>query len=78
LGALQTLQGSEYGLETRALCCDALQRAGSPQATELWDKSHSYAVQLREQIRDAELREKFCRRTDVALLLGGVTSQQPV
>jgi serine/threonine protein kinase/tetratricopeptide (TPR) repeat protein len=78
LGALQTLQGSEYGLETRALCCDALQRAGSPQAAELWDKAQGYAVQLLEQIRDPELREKFCRRSEVALLLGGRASQQSV
>ena len=32
LGAVETLQGCEYGLEIRALSADALKRAGSPQA----------------------------------------------
>jgi serine/threonine protein kinase/tetratricopeptide (TPR) repeat protein len=77
LGALQALQGSEYGLETRALCCDALRRAGSPQASELWSKAHSYAAELREQVRDPELREKFSRRADVALLLGNSVMAAP-
>ncbi len=31
-GAVETIQGCEYGLEIRVLCADALKRAGSPQA----------------------------------------------
>jgi serine/threonine protein kinase/tetratricopeptide (TPR) repeat protein len=69
LGALQALQGSEYGLETRALCCDALQRAGSPQAGDLWLKPTEYATELLSHVTDPELREKFRHRAEVALLL---------
>jgi tetratricopeptide (TPR) repeat protein len=71
LGALETLQGSEYGLETRALCCDALARAGSPQAAALKERAALYAQQLFEQISDPDLRSKFIRRPAVALLLDG-------
>jgi hypothetical protein len=77
LGALQALQGSEYGLETRALCCEALQRAGSPQAGELWQQSSAYAASLLQQVPDPELREKFRHRSEVSLLLGDSASQQP-
>jgi hypothetical protein len=38
MGAIETLQGSEYGLPTRALCCEALARAGSPQAFEIRER----------------------------------------
>ncbi|HTM44372.1 MAG TPA: tetratricopeptide repeat protein, partial [Polyangiaceae bacterium] len=69
LGALETLQGSEYGLETRALCCDALARAGSPQAATLKRRASVYAKQLLEQITDVDLRSKFASRPPVALLL---------
>src|SRR6185436_16854983 len=32
MGAIETLQGSEYGLPTRLLCSEALAKATSPQA----------------------------------------------
>lgn len=69
LGALQTVQGSEYALETRALCCEALERAGSPQAAELRAMTRAHVLQTLEQIRDAELRERFCHRPLVAAFL---------
>ena len=69
MGAIETIQGSEYGLETRMLCCAALATAGSPQATELRRRAGSYARDLHELIRDPELRQTFGTRALVAPLL---------
>jgi eukaryotic-like serine/threonine-protein kinase len=66
MGAIETIQGSEYGLETRALCCEALENAGSPQATELRRRMLAYVRQLADTIRDPELRAMFARRPLVA------------
>ncbi len=70
MGAIETIQGSEYGLETRALCCEALATAGSPQAEELRSRAASYATELRGLIRDSQLKESFAARPLVAGLLG--------
>ncbi len=70
LGAIETLQGSEYGLQTRALCCEALRRAGSPQAEELRLRSLRYVEKLQRSLRDGELRNKFLRRPAVIALMG--------
>jgi serine/threonine protein kinase/tetratricopeptide (TPR) repeat protein len=69
MGAIETIQGSEYGLETRMLCCAALATAGSPQARELRRRAGSYARDLHELIRDPELRHSFGSRPLVAPLL---------
>jgi tetratricopeptide (TPR) repeat protein/tRNA A-37 threonylcarbamoyl transferase component Bud32 len=69
MGAMETIQGSEYGLETRALCCEALATAGSPQATELRYRAGRYAHQLSSLIRDSELRQSFGARPLVAPFL---------
>jgi tetratricopeptide (TPR) repeat protein len=70
LGAIETLQGSEYGLQTRALCCDALKRAGSPQAEELRLRALRHVERLQRSLRDGELRNKFLRRRAVISLMG--------
>ena len=43
LGAVENLQGCEYGLEIRSLCADALKRAGSPQAPSAHQRAVDYA-----------------------------------
>jgi hypothetical protein len=70
MGAIETIQGSEYGLATRALCCEALERAGSPQWMEMRERGRSYVRKLIEMIRDAELRDMFRKRPYVSTLLG--------
>ena len=62
MGAIETLQGSEYGLPTRALCCEALVRAGSPQAQEIRERARGYVNRLVEHIRDGVFRELFLQR----------------
>ncbi len=69
MGAIETLQGSEYGLPTRALCCDALVRAGSPQAHEIRERARGYVQRLVEHIRDAVFRDLFLKRRVVLEIL---------
>jgi eukaryotic-like serine/threonine-protein kinase len=83
LGAVEHLQGCEYGLEIRSLCADALKRAGSPQAPNARQRAVDYANALMLTIRDARLRKLFPQRpmnaalfetTPVPAALAGQTS----
>jgi tetratricopeptide (TPR) repeat protein len=69
MGAIETLQGSEYGLPTRALCCEALVRAGSPQAQEIRERARGYVQRLVEHIRDMVFRDLFIQRRVVQEIL---------
>jgi hypothetical protein len=66
LGAVETLQGCEHGLEIRVLCADALKRAGSPQAPLAAQRAVDYAKSLMSTIRDQRLRRSFAQRPLVA------------
>ncbi len=66
LGAVETIQGCEYGLEIRVLCADALKRAGSPQAPLAHQRAVDHAHMLVEGIRDNRLRKLFVKRSIVA------------
>jgi len=68
LGAVETLQGCEYGLEIRVLCADALKRAGSPQAPLAHQRAVDHAQALLDGIRDDRLRRLFMKRPIVAAL----------
>ncbi len=69
MGAIETMQGSEYGLETRALCAETLTRTNSTQAHEMRLRAQAYVRKLLESIRNAELRKCFSERALVAQLL---------
>jgi tetratricopeptide (TPR) repeat protein len=69
MGAMETIQGSEYGLSTRALCCEALKRAGSPQAAEMIARGATWVHGLATSIRDDELRARFLARRAARVLL---------
>jgi hypothetical protein len=69
LGAVENLQGCEYGLEIRALCADALKRAGSPQAAHAHQRAVDYAESLAQMVRDPRLRSLLPRRPALAALL---------
>jgi hypothetical protein len=62
LGAVENLQGCEYGLEVRALCADALKRAGSPQAPGAHQRAVDYANALMRTVRDPRMRRLFPNR----------------
>ena len=68
LGAVEALQGCEYGLEIRVLCADALKRAASPQAPQARQRAVDYAAALVGTIRDARLKKRFAERPLVATL----------
>ena len=68
LGAVETIQGCEYGLEIRVLCADALKRAGSPQAPLAFQRAVDHAHDLMKGIRDMRLRKLFVKRPIVAAL----------
>jgi tetratricopeptide (TPR) repeat protein len=70
MGAIETIQGSEYGLETRALCLEALEKSGSPQALDMQRRGQAYARALYDNIRDPELKQMFLKRAVVAKLFG--------
>src|SRR6185436_4701764 len=67
--AIETIQGSEYGLETRALCGEALSSARSPQAPELRERAAKHAQKLSTSIRSSEFRSSFGARAVVKSLL---------
>jgi hypothetical protein len=69
MGALETLQGSEYGLVTRTLCCEAMLKTRSLQAQEMFSRAARYAAGVRDTIRDPELRALFARRRAVDFVL---------
>ncbi len=69
MGAIETLQGSEYGLETRALCLETLARTRSPQTASARTRAALYAKRLLETIRSPELKLSFASRPVVAELL---------
>jgi serine/threonine protein kinase/tetratricopeptide (TPR) repeat protein len=70
MGALEALQGSEYGLLTRALCCEAMRRAGSPQAEDMRQRAAAYVHRLLSYVRDPVFRGLFSRRAVVRSILG--------
>jgi serine/threonine protein kinase/predicted ATPase len=74
MGAIETLQGSEYGLQTRALCCEALKTAGSPQAEEMRTRASDYVRRLLSYIRDPILKAFFLKRRVVRNILGDATA----
>ncbi len=70
LGAIETLQGSEYSLTIRSLCVAALERAGSPQAPAMRRRSAKFAQERADAIRDPGLWRAFLDRGPVVALLG--------
>ena len=70
MGAIETIQGSEYGLETRAICCEAMRKAGSPQADAMTQRAAAHARKLAASIRDPQLGRLFRQRPVVISLLG--------
>jgi serine/threonine protein kinase/tetratricopeptide (TPR) repeat protein len=68
LGAVETLQGCEHGLEIRVLCAETLKRVGSPQAELAHQRAVDYATTLLGQIKDVRLRRSFVRRSIVSSL----------
>jgi len=69
LAAVENLQGCEYGLEIRAMCADALTRAGSAQANEARYRGREFAKAMGAGVRDVRLRKLFFGRGIHRMLL---------
>ncbi len=69
MGAVETLQGCEYGLEIRMIGAAALRRAGSPQAESAAVRAREFALATLSTIRDPRLAESFATRPYVVSLL---------
>lgn len=78
LGAVEHLQGCEYGLEIRALCAEALGRADSPQAAEARRRARDFADALANSVRDPRLRAAFTRRPMNAALAQSEPPPEPL
>jgi eukaryotic-like serine/threonine-protein kinase len=78
LGAVEALQGCEYGLEIRVLCADALKRAASPQAPAARQRAVDYASALMSTIRDPRLKRRFTERPLVTTLFDSTPMPQAI
>jgi tetratricopeptide (TPR) repeat protein len=72
MGAIETLQGSEYGLQTRVVCWDALKKANSPQAEEARRRASEYVKKLLANIRDPGFQQTFLKRAMVLEVTGSI------
>ncbi|MCH2109228.1 MAG: protein kinase [Polyangiaceae bacterium] len=74
LGAASALQGSEYALQIRALCTEALFQAGSPHAETFFLQAAAFTQVYADRIRNPELWKLFMKRAPVQVLLRDVLS----
>ena len=73
LGAVEAMEGSEYGIEVRSLCCEAIIKAvgndrsaaGSNLSTDVCRRALNQVDKLSGYIRDAQHRERFMHRPAV-------------
>ncbi|UQA55925.1 serine/threonine-protein kinase PknK [Polyangium aurulentum] len=69
LGAIEATSSSEYGIEVRALCCDALRKGMSTSGRDALLRTSSHVRRVADHIRDPRLRSLFLRRPVVERIL---------
>ncbi len=69
LGAVESCGGSEYGVEVRSLCCDAIRRGAPSSAADAYQRGAAHVKKVASFIRDPELRTAFLSRSLVATIL---------
>jgi eukaryotic-like serine/threonine-protein kinase len=81
LGAVEAMEGSEYGIEVRALCCEAIIRAvGSTSPTLTADvcrRGLDHVDRIAGYIRDERHRERFFQRPPVKSIVELATRFTP-
>ena len=79
LGAMETIQGSEYALTSRVLCCEALRSAGSPQAEPMMARAAAWFSKLCDSVKSPDLRRTLRERRPARKLLSwaGVAEGEP-
>ncbi len=68
-GAIETCGGSEYGIEVRALCCDAIRKGAPTSADEAYQRAAAHVRAVAKHIRDPELKRTFLCRSIVERIL---------
>ncbi len=61
-GAIENVGGSEYGIEVRALCCDAIRRGSPSTADDAYQRAAAHVRKVAGFIRDPELKRSFLSR----------------
>ncbi|MRG91058.1 serine/threonine-protein kinase PknK [Polyangium spumosum] len=69
LGAIEATSFSEYGIEVRALCIEALRKGSSSGARDALLRAAAHVRKVAGYIRDARLRALFLRRPVVERIL---------
>ena len=69
LGAMETIEGSEYALASRVLCCEALKKSGSPQAQTMTVRAVAWFSKQCESVKSVDLRRTLQARAPAAKLL---------
>jgi eukaryotic-like serine/threonine-protein kinase len=81
LGAIESCGGSEYGVEVRALCCDAIRRGAPTSASDVYQRAASHVKKVASYIRDPALEKAFLSRSIVDRILveaGQTGSRAPI
>ncbi|HTJ83796.1 MAG TPA: hypothetical protein VL400_18885, partial [Polyangiaceae bacterium] len=68
-GAVENSGGSEYGIEVRALCCEAMRRAAPIAADDLYQRAAAHVKKVTSHIRDPGLKKAFLSRSIVERIL---------
>jgi hypothetical protein len=69
LGAMETIEGSEYALASRVLCCEALKKSGSPQAQTMTARAVAWFSKQCESVKSVDLRRALRERAPAVKLL---------
>ncbi|NUO47510.1 MAG: hypothetical protein HOV80_01495, partial [Polyangiaceae bacterium] len=81
LGAIESCGGSEYGVEVRALCCDAIRRGAPSSAADVYQRAATHVKKVASYIRDPALEKTFLSRGIVDRILveaGQTGSRAPI
>ncbi len=68
-GAIENVGGSEYGIEVRALACDAIRRGSPSTADDAYQRAASHVKRVAGFIRDPDLKRMFLGRSIVERIL---------
>ena len=67
--AIETCGGSEYGVEVRALCCEAIRRGSPSSADDAYQRASLHVKKVAGFIRDQDLKRLFLSRPIVERIL---------
>lgn len=62
LGTVESTVGSEFGIEVRSLCCEALRRGSPPTAADAIQRSAAHVRRVASSVSDERLRAMFFAR----------------